>query len=746
MALVDLKSDLSKIRNDTTIGGRHDDHAGDASQNLNRMPTPGYPTDYDSQLGGIHGGIYQFGLPPHQHDHTLLDYDNRPVLGYGNPFVLDFVGGAGRDGIEKSRHYNISDDYYSRQPWPPSKFEFAITKKTPPGIVNYFLDTHAVGFTPHLFHRAPSQFVGIDDGKYTNTGGLGFKDNPKDVRFSKLKGRHWGEGRKNYKFSVFGAADIRGGTVSKTKYSDLDNLSMDIKGSKYPYDPIGEYISGTNFGLLRNELKNNWNQKKSKLDEMYDELKIEDIRSASGKATSLWFSEPHIYIRPPGSKNNDGKILTGINSRLLPVDSTLLDIFRMGKAVLSPRGLLFGIKQFALQVFNPRLETMIWNPLSLASIVPMVHINRHWGTDYEKAIAMEFDTLTEIKNAVEYIAEDWKPNVSRVERAARRKLKDTLTSEETDREKRFKKLKDLLPDTRSEDSKPGVSKADMEARQDLISTLSSEETDREKRFEKLKQPLLEKFEKTRGNKTEYLDFKKKYYSSDSDSINASKIYTITREKSIENALPYNPDDSNDASKEATEVEKASSQLVKFKIHDAVSGKMLLFRAMINGISESVNPQWSSYRYLGAKHQTHVYLGADRTLSFSFTLYPQSIKHMEPMWEKLKALSQLSFGDPMGGDKMIAGVVSLTIGDMYKDALGIVEGVTITADDGSTWEIQPGTQLPKHISVNISFRFMGDSADRGYDYDFTEFNTAIDSKFAAHKRQYPDERRIVTDEI
>ena len=58
------------------------------------------------------------------------------------------------------------------------------------------------------------------------------------------------------------------------------------------------------------------------------------------------------------------------------VSRTLHDAFRLGKFMLTPKGIFF-LKNGQLQLLNPREETRIYNPLSLGSIAPIVHMNRH---------------------------------------------------------------------------------------------------------------------------------------------------------------------------------------------------------------------------------------------------------------------------------------------------------------------------------------------------------------------------------
>jgi len=61
------------------------------------------------------------------------------------------------------------------------------------------------------------------------------------------------------------------------------------------------------------------------------------------------------------------------------IDRSKADVTRISKFLKSPKGILFIAEQFILQAFNPTIETKVWNPLSLASIIPLIHINRHLG-------------------------------------------------------------------------------------------------------------------------------------------------------------------------------------------------------------------------------------------------------------------------------------------------------------------------------------------------------------------------------
>ena len=67
----------------------------------------------------------------------------------------------------------------------------------------------------------------------------------------------------------------------------------------------------------------------------------------------------------------------------------------------------------------------------------------------------------------------------------------------------------------------------------------------------------------------------------------------------------------------------------------------------------------------------------------------------PSWSKTR-------GQGLG---MIAPFIELTIGDMYKDTPGFLSQLSLTVQDGTTWEIDDW-KLPKYIQAACSFTYVG----------------------------------------
>lgn len=165
-----------------------------------------------------------------------------------------------------------------------------------------------------------------------------------------------------------------------------------------------------------------------------------------------------------------------------------------------------------------------------------------------------------------------------------------------------------------------------------------------------------------------------------------------------NMLPYGQDykDPNDGS---------VNDFIKFKFYDVVNKKYIIFRAILSGISDSITPEWSGTRYIGRPDQVYVYQGVERQISFSFEVYPKTKQELPVLWEKLNYLVGLCYPS-YHSNRMVAPFINLTLGDMFNQTPGFLNSLSIEVDDNTTWEIEDGLQLPKHISCQCAFTYIG----------------------------------------
>jgi len=172
-----------------------------------------------------------------------------------------------------------------------------------------------------------------------------------------------------------------------------------------------------------------------------------------------------------------------------------------------------------------------------------------------------------------------------------------------------------------------------------------------------------------------------------------------------NLIPYG---SRDVAKINTKTED-DLDFVPFRFKDINNNKYIIFRALLSGITDNMTPEFAAERYVGRPDQVYVYQGTNREISFTFDVYPKTRQELPVLWEKLNYLVGLvypSWTESVGGGMgMIAPFIELTIGDMYKDTPGFLSQLSLTVQDGTTWEIDDW-KLPKYIQANCSFTYIG----------------------------------------
>ena len=168
-------------------------------------------------------------------------------------------------------------------------------------------------------------------------------------------------------------------------------------------------------------------------------------------------------------------------------------------------------------------------------------------------------------------------------------------------------------------------------------------------------------------------------------------------------------------------EGKNTDLIDFSFKDVYNDKYIKFGALLSGISDTITPEYASERFLGRPDNVYIYQGVSRAVGFSFDIYPTTRQELPVLWEKVNYLVGLCYpnwielGAPVYKSKdemdyqpltMQSPLMELTIGDMYRDTPGYLSSVTVTVQDGSTWEFEDNLQLPHHIQVGVEFVYIG----------------------------------------
>ena len=143
--------------------------------------------------------------------------------------------------------------------------------------------------------------------------------------------------------------------------------------------------------------------------------------------------------------------------------------------------------------------------------------------------------------------------------------------------------------------------------------------------------------------------------------------------------------------------------INVTIFDKINDRLEPFRAIIEGLSETVSPEFNSTRYIGRIERNIVYLGATRTLNFTLYVHAWSPRELQRIWDKVNFITGLAFPSKVSGDGfLLPPIVELTIGDMYVNQPGYFTGITHAIVDGTSWEIAEGAQVPHTVQMALSF--------------------------------------------
>ena len=474
------------------------------------------------------------------------------------------------------------------------------------------------------------------------------------------------------------------------------------------------------------------------------------------------------------------------------VERHLTDKLRIGKFLLTPKGIGFIGKQFALQALNPTLESKVYNPISTLNIplgvitdpkgivqeggigglatllaavaLPIAHTERHCGAGrYEKIIlessrlqfqAKAFSTVIEVKlpdppklktglgsidnyvnNKVEKIVDNAESTLT-----AASVIPDLILSDPN----RYVFPVSSAPKTVKDGNVSFIATADELALKDATEVLGKRGSvfNRETSvsdglhghtnkygttldsYSTLSYGQLQKsvapFHMDAGSRAISQEIK-----NIGDPVHPTEVFDDSRLGKIKKDKSYVTDNVDKINMTpygaSTMMDKdgltVNKDFIKFKFEDMVNNKWIVFRAILEGISDSISPDYGEERYIGRPDKVYVYQGADRNISFGFSIYPKTKQELPVLMEKLNYLVGLCYPSYTESERMITPFMSLTLVDMFNRAPGVLSSLSITVEDNTTWEVEDGLQFPHYIKAQCEFKYIGNNvlASKGKHY-------------------------------
>jgi len=160
----------------------------------------------------------------------------------------------------------------------------------------------------------------------------------------------------------------------------------------------------------------------------------------------------------------------------------------------------------------------------------------------------------------------------------------------------------------------------------------------------------------------------------------------------------------------TPVGEEIQDYIKVHFLDVTNNRLIPFRAILDGLVETVTSEYSPTRYIGRIERNIVYLGATRNLSFNLYVNAWSPDELDHVWRKVNTLTGLMYPAKYTTDGFMAPpVVRLTIGDLYSSQPGYISNLVHTIDDGASWETTEGSQVPQRIQMAVTFEVIEKNA-------------------------------------
>ena len=133
---------------------------------------------------------------------------------------------------------------------------------------------------------------------------------------------------------------------------------------------------------------------------------------------------------------------------------------------------------------------------------------------------------------------------------------------------------------------------------------------------------------------------------------------------------------------------------------------IAFKAYIGTLNDAFAPGWNGTQDQGRADARYLYESFERTINTDFIVPIMSGEQRADMWNKLQSLAQKTYPVYPGENGFHGQTCNLTIGDMYRNLPTIITDLSYDWDNETPWEITDGIQAPFYTSVSISFTVLG----------------------------------------
>jgi len=149
----------------------------------------------------------------------------------------------------------------------------------------------------------------------------------------------------------------------------------------------------------------------------------------------------------------------------------------------------------------------------------------------------------------------------------------------------------------------------------------------------------------------------------------------------------------------------------FYFKDLRDNGYIFFRAYIDGLTESVSPNWNPTNYIGRSEPVYVYQSAEREINFNLKLFAHTPDEFSMIYTKINRLTSLAYPEYKKDDqsrlRMKPPLTKMRIGEMFgrenNELTGFIKSLSYNIPEESPYETEEGKRAPRHIMVTISYQ-------------------------------------------
>ena len=149
-----------------------------------------------------------------------------------------------------------------------------------------------------------------------------------------------------------------------------------------------------------------------------------------------------------------------------------------------------------------------------------------------------------------------------------------------------------------------------------------------------------------------------------------------------------------------------------RIRDLRDNTYIYFRGYVTGITENVNPSFTSTNYIGRSEPVYLYERGDRDVSFNLKVYPANVEQQDNMYKKLEKLTSLAYpaylpeSDESSLIRMKAPFTELYmahIGSKPRGQFGFIKSISYTVNESGDWDALDA--LPRLFDIALSYQIL-----------------------------------------